>query len=92
MTNIKQSHHFYLIPDDEAVYCDGIRYSYMFLKNAEGDIIDRYDFYQIGQRVKVDYENGCFRIYPLLGAECVYYNKETHTLYGEGGILDDKDL
>lgn len=92
MKTIRKSHHFYLIPDDDYVAVDDARFSYMLLKDADNNIVDRFDYYQIGQRVRIDHENGVFRIYPLIGADSVYYDADFHTIYGEGGILNDQDL
>ena len=66
--------------EEETIDVENRKYSYFKIINESGELLDIYDYVNIKGNVRIDLENGRYRIYPNFLEEYMYYDEETHTI------------
>ena len=66
---------------------DGTVYNCFSILDMKKNLIATYDYIHIEGPVRIDLEEGTFRVYPIFGGLNLFYNHDTHTITSED--LDD---
>ena len=76
------SGHFYIkkVDSPDTIKIEDSLYTYFQIENQDHTVIDLYDFIHINTDVRIDVEDGEFRIYPPLGSTSLAYSIDFHAI------------
>ena len=70
-----ESEFFTLIPSDEEMRIAGHRFTFMSVADANGEVIDSADVFELGSGILLDMMDGKIRVFPAKDYERVRYKR-----------------